>query len=66
MYVACNVYNIFSINKLDDNVMRFNSVASQAWKRRHCTSHDEFESSSSSRKVSNMSEENCKLSACSV
>ncbi len=49
-----------------DDTTRFNSVALQAWKRRHCTSHDEFKNSSSSRKVSNMSEENHKLSACNA
>ncbi len=52
--------------KRDDDATKSNSVTLQAWKRRHCTSHDKLESSSSSRKVSNMSEENCKLSACSV
>ncbi len=52
--------------KHDDDVMRSNSVALQAWKRKHCTSHDEFKSLSSSRKVSNMSEENRKLSACNA
>ncbi len=49
-----------------DDATKFNSVALQAWKREHCTSCDEFESSSSSRKISDMSEENCKLSACSA
>jgi len=49
-----------------DDTTRSNSVASQTWKRRHCTSCDELKSSSSSRKVSDMSEENCKLSARSV
>ncbi len=49
-----------------DDATKSNSVALQTWKQRHCTSHDEFESLSSSRKVSDMSEENRKLSACSV
>ena len=52
--------------KCVDDVTRFNSVALQAWKRKYCTSRDEFKSSSSSKKVSNMSEENCKLSACNA
>jgi len=53
-------------HKCVDDVTKSNSVASQAWKQRHCTSCNELKSLSSSRKVSNMSEENCKLSACSV
>jgi len=52
--------------KCINDATKFNSVTLQAWKWRHCTSHDEFRSSSSSRKVSNMNEENCKLNACSV
>ncbi len=57
----------FSRNhKCIDDAMKFNNVASQAWKWRHCTLCDELESLSSFRKVSDMNEENCKLSACSV
>ena len=49
-----------------DDATRFNSVALQVWKQRHCTSCNEFKSSSSFKKVSNMNEENCKLSACNA
>jgi len=49
--------------KCVNDAMKSNNVALQAWKWRHCTSRDELKSSSSSRKVSNMSEENHKLSA---
>ncbi len=49
-----------------NDATRSNSVTLQAWKRRHCTLCDEFKSSSSSRKVLNMSEENRKLSVCSA
>ncbi len=49
-----------------DDTTRFNNVTLQAWKWRHYTSCDEFKSLSSFRKVSNMSEENCKLSACNA
>ncbi len=52
--------------KRNDDTMKSNSVALQAWKQRHCTSCDELKSLSSSRKVSNMSEENRKLSACNA
>jgi len=57
----------FSRNrKRFNDATRSNSVALQAWKQRHCTSCNEFKSLSSFRKVSGMSEENCKLSACNV
>ena len=53
-------------HKRVDDATKFNSVALQAWKRRHCTSCNKLESLSSSRKISDMSEENRKLSACSA
>ncbi len=61
-----NQLNLSRNHEHVNDATRFNSVALQAWKQRYCTSCDELESSSSFRKVSNMSEENCKLSACSA
>jgi len=61
-----NWSNLLRNCKRVDDAMRFNSVALQAWKQRYCTSRDELENSSNSRKVSDMSEENCKLSACNA
>ncbi len=49
-----------------NNATKFNNVALQTWKQKHCTLCDELESSSSFRKISDMSEENCKLNARSV
>ncbi len=49
-----------------DDAIRFNNVDSQAWKRRHCIARSKLKSSSSFEKVSKMSEENCKLSACNA
>ncbi len=61
-----NQSNLSRNHKYIDDTTKFNNVTLQAWKWKHCTSHDELESSSSSRKVSDMSKENCKLSACNA
>ncbi len=49
-----------------DDALRFNHVTLQTEKWRHCTSCDEFRSLSSFKEVSNMSEENHKLSSCNA
>ncbi len=52
--------------KCVNDVTRFNHVDLQAWKRRCCTARSKLRSLSSSEKVLEMSEENCRLSACNA
>ena len=49
-----------------DDATRFNHVDLQARKRRRCIARSKFRSLNSSEKVSEMSEENCRLNACSA
>ena len=49
-----------------DDAMKFNHVDLQAWKQRCCIACSKLRSLSSSEKVSEMSEENCRLNACNA
>ena len=58
--------NLSKNQKCIDNVMKSNHVDLKAWKRRRCIARSKLRSLSSFEKVSEMSEENCRLSACSA
>lgn len=57
--------NLSKNRKRVDNATRLNRVASQAEKRKHCTSRDKLRDSCSSEKISDISEE-IASSACVV